>query len=197
MAAPVHPAPPPLGLPPGSVRAALALILCGRVWYLVVKERPVPTILAESALFVVAFYFVVRSTTRPPAAAPSQIVAQPLHLPRGAVRSILVLGFFGVIAVTWYLGRPVPQVLNFILQVLVSYLIGVAISAVVHRIRREGGAPSRAFVVFRNVNAVASLAVTSVICASILSGLPVSLPISTENFLAGTIAYYFGSRSSP
>ena len=48
---------PPLGLPSGSVRAILALLLCGSLWYEVLKGLPPATILVESSLLVVAFYF--------------------------------------------------------------------------------------------------------------------------------------------
>src|SRR3990172_3157799 len=69
---------PPLGLPTGSVRAVLALILCATMWYLVYLGEAVPGLLASAVLLVVAFYFGVRSTASPlPAVAPGQAPGVP------------------------------------------------------------------------------------------------------------------------
>ncbi|TLZ73597.1 MAG: hypothetical protein E6K10_00035, partial [Methanobacteriota archaeon] len=93
MAVPIPtPVRPPLALPVGSVRAILALVLCGSLWYLVLKDfSPLP-VLVDSALLVVAFYFGVRSTAPPsaPVVPTSVPVKQPLHLPRGTIRGILL-----------------------------------------------------------------------------------------------------------
>ena len=47
MAPPETPAPPkpPLGLPVGSVRAILALLLSGTLWSMILRGLPPPTIL--------------------------------------------------------------------------------------------------------------------------------------------------------
>jgi len=66
---------PPLGLPAGSVRATLAIILSGSLWYVILRGGDPPQILVDSALLVVAFYFGVRSTAPVvPAARPVSVV---------------------------------------------------------------------------------------------------------------------------
>src|SRR2546428_5879393 len=45
---------PPLGLPPGSVRAILALLLCGSLWYEVLGGVALSRVLLDSALLVVS-----------------------------------------------------------------------------------------------------------------------------------------------
>src|SRR3972149_3150070 len=57
--------PPPLGLPTGSIRAVLALIMCGSIWYLALNGLAIPDILVESVLLVIGFYFGVRQGTAP------------------------------------------------------------------------------------------------------------------------------------
>src|SRR2546426_610628 len=93
-----EPLPQPLGLPRHSVRATLALLLCGTLWYLALTERKIPDILWESGLLVVAFYFGVRSTAPAAPVATAATTAdhvggpQPLYLPRGSIRTVLLLG---------------------------------------------------------------------------------------------------------
>ena len=207
-APPVAPAvPPPLGLPPGSVRAILALVMSGTLWYMVLQDRIVPEILVEAVLLVVGFYFGVRQGTapalQPAATVPSPATTQspatppvkpPLRLPRGSVRVILLLGFFGTIAYMWNRGRGLPDAMILILQVLASYILGYMVSALVHRRRLAGLAANRVVVAFRNLNAVAVIGVTSYVCASFAVGWAPLFPEYTSNLLAWTVAYYFGSR---
>jgi hypothetical protein len=191
--------PPPLGLPQGSVRAILALVLCGSLWYEVVKDLALSPILLESSLLVVAFYFGVRSTAPPsqpviPTAVP---VTHPLHLPRGAVRGFLLFGFFAVIAYLWLKGRPLTQEFVLILQVLASYLIGFGIAYAVERRRRLGRKPNLVVAVFRNLNAVWVIGLTVYMCGVLVVGWTQFYPQLTGNSLAWIVAYYFGSRVSP
>jgi len=199
-APPPSPHPPPLGLPAGSVRAIIALILCGSLWYEVLKDLTVHAILVESSLLVVAFYFGARSTAPlsaavVPAAMP---VKQPLHLPRGTIRGILLFGFFVVIAFIYLKGRPLDQPFVLILQVLTSYLTGYAFSWLVERRRRAGKGPSVAVAIWRNLNALAALGLTVYICGVLLGGWAQLIPAPyagyTGNALAWVVAYYFGSR---
>ncbi len=191
--------PAPLGLPQGSVRAILAIVLCGSLWYQVIRDLPVATILLEASLLVVAFYFGVRSTA--PVSAPviptAVPVTHPLHLPRGAVRGFLLFGFFAVIAYLWFRGRPLAQEFILILQVLASYLIGFAIASIVERRQRLGKKPNTVVAVFRNLNAVWAIVLTVYMCGVLLLGWRDFYPQVTGNALAWIVAYYFGSRVSP
>jgi hypothetical protein len=207
-AAPTLPAvpaiPPPLGLPAGSVRAVLALIMSSSIWYLALKDLTIPDILVESVLLVIGFYFGVRAgtvpslqalaTPAPPGTAPAVKVKQPLHLPRGSVRVVLLFGFFGVIAYEWYHSQDLPGPFILILQVLTSYLIGYVSSVVVHRRRMAGKPVIRAIVWFHNLNAVAVMGLVGYVCGSFLFGWPHLFGTYMENLLAWAVAYYFGSR---
>lgn len=204
--------PPPLGLPPGSIRAVLALIMCGSIWYLAVNELSIPAILLESVLLVIGFYFGVRQGTAPSlqtaaTAAPPPVasgmqaavagavkVKQPLHLPRGSVRVILLFGFFGVIAYEWNQHQNLSPAFVLILQVMASYLIGYIVSVIVNRRRMAGKPVIRAIVWFRNLNAAAVMTLVGYVCASFALGWPQFFAPYTDNLLAWTVAYYFGSR---
>jgi len=204
MAVPIPtPVRPPLALPVGSVRAILALVLCGSLWYLVLKDfSPLP-VLVDSALLVVAFYFGVRSTAPPsaPVVPTSVPVKQPLHLPRGTIRGILLFGFFSVIASLWIKNRPLDANFILILQVLGSYLVGLVINQLVEWRRRSGKGAIRAIVIWRDLNALAAIALTLYICGVLVRVwaelLPPAYQPYTTNALAWVTAYYFGSRTTP
>ena len=109
--------PPPLRLPVGSVRAVLALIVCGTLWYATLQGTTAPSILIDSALLVVAFYFGVRSTApvvpvqMASVTAKQRKVRQPLFLPHGSVRTVLALGFLGVMGYVAVRDHAIPQTL--------------------------------------------------------------------------------------
>jgi len=194
-ATPPEKPPPPLGLPPGSVRAVIALILCVSLWYQVLNGADIPPILVESALLVVGFYFGVRSGTGPPIApVTTEGVRQPLFLPRGSIRVVLLIGFFGVIAYTRYMGRGIPDAFLLILEVLAAYLIGYVISAIILRRRAAGILPSRKVAIFRNINAIIVIFLVAYICGVLVLSWPDFLPEQSGNALAWIVAYYFGSR---
>lgn len=187
--------PQPLGLPSGSVRAVIALILCGTLWFQVLKGEAIEDILIESALLVVGFYFGVRSGMGPPIA-PTTVegTRQPLFLPRGSIRFVLLLGFFGVIAYMWYRGRGLPDAFLLILEVLASYIIGYIASAIVARRQKAGKKPNRAIAIFRNANAIAAMLLVGYLCGTLIFGWPRFFPEYAKNALAWIVAYYFGSR---
>jgi len=82
----------PLGLPPGSVRALLILMVMGTIWVLLLMPRVVhvPLYLWYLLFLCTGTYFAGRSQTRDKGPA-------PLYLPRGTIRILIVVGFFGII----------------------------------------------------------------------------------------------------
>ncbi|HYS70891.1 MAG TPA: hypothetical protein VEM95_00545 [Thermoplasmata archaeon] len=198
-----EPLPQPLGLPRHSVRATLALLLCGTLWYLALTERKIPDILWESGLLVVAFYFGVRSTAPAAPVATAATTAdhvggpQPLYLPRGSIRTVLLLGFFGIVAFDWYKGRTLPDTMILILQVLTSYVAGFVLSSILIWRARRGAKPIRLVATLRHLIAIGSLGIVAAMCGTFVLGTPTWMPNIPENFLAWTVAFYFGSRLSP
>src|SRR5262249_30398950 len=92
----------PLGPPTGSVRAVLALMVFGTIWAILLLPeiqpgvRPVvaiPLYLYYLMFLILGHYFGMRAhhaATMPPQ-------APPLHLPRGSLRLLFVLGFAAVL----------------------------------------------------------------------------------------------------
>lgn len=88
----------PLGLPAGSVRAILSLLIVGQVCLFLVLPpdlgRPLPLYL-HAQMLMVMLYFVARGRERQPGE-PRQ--PAPLYLPRFFIRSLLLLGLAAVVA---------------------------------------------------------------------------------------------------
>lgn len=111
---------PPLALPVGSVRALITLSTLGTVWYLQFQGKEMPPALAETLLLVLGYYFGTRNaaTTAPAAAdafagAPTTSREQnrrdPLFLPRGLIRLLIVVGFGAIGFHLYNDGRLDPQ----------------------------------------------------------------------------------------
>lgn len=89
----------PLGLPKGSIRALMSLSIFGSVMALLLLGREVDVSLWLINYVVLGYYFASRQhkghppPTEAEANAPSG--ANPLHLPRGTVRRLILLAFIG------------------------------------------------------------------------------------------------------
>jgi len=94
----------PLGLPSGSIRALLALTIVAIVNYQLLTGLKVSLLLSETLMIILAHYFAARRhpIKLPPELqqqlqnnAATQQQAQPLWLPSGSVR-LLILMMFGL-----------------------------------------------------------------------------------------------------
>src|SRR5687767_5451541 len=95
------PVTPPLNLPVGSVRALITLSVLGTVWVLMLQGRKVGPEMEDTLLLVLGYYFGARAAgsradALTVAADRESNAADPLYLPRGAIRVLIVLGFFAV-----------------------------------------------------------------------------------------------------
>ncbi len=86
---------PPLGLPRGSIRALVTLAVAASCWVLMIGDQPVPHYLLNLLLAIVGYYFGFRQKTAAanPATEAYVRAPEPLHLPGGSIRTILILGF--------------------------------------------------------------------------------------------------------
>ncbi|WP_152049252.1 hypothetical protein [Tautonia marina] len=87
------------GLPPGSVRALLALAIAATVCGSLVlhPDREVPAYLRDLMFIILGHYFASRSRPRSEAHTEADTaVPPPLYLPKGTVRLLLVGAFVGV-----------------------------------------------------------------------------------------------------
>lgn len=190
------------GLPAGSIRALLGLLIFGATWALMVR-RPdveVPDYLRDLLFIILGHYFASRN--RPAMA--DEAGPPPLFLPRGTIRVILIAGFVGVAAWLYRDGKLFavgkhPGVVTLLL--IGGFLLGVVSRAVAGWL---GGSGRRLPRIVEDVRAASAL-----IAAAVLVGLiwdryfpylprdahPTLGSYGLEHGLAAFVGFYFGSRS--
>lgn len=195
----------PLGLPAGSVRATLALIIAGLFWTLILipNERniPVPLFLYFCTATVLLFFFahgksISRQDGEPP----------PWGLPRGSIRFLIIAGTIGVFGLYYYLHNelplnklvPQPGQLSQWSKLLVALAVGLGSGYLM------GRGPWRKSAVFQDIQAWVSLLAMLGLAAEIIIVLFINpnlrqelkVDLSTwEAILTGIVMWYFGARS--
>jgi hypothetical protein len=195
----------PLGLPAGSVRAFLSLLIAALLWTLILipEERgiPIPLFLYFLTAMVILFFFAHgKSISAEPGQRP------PWGLPRGTFRVILALGTAGALALHYYLYHvsplprlaPKPEQLNQWPGLLIALAAGLGFGWLV------GRGPWRHSPVFQDFQAWVSLLAMLGLVAEIVIVLLVNPNLKQEVridlsiwecVLTGIVAWYFGARS--
>ena len=182
----------PLWLPKGSIRALVALSLAAAALVVVVLDRNVPAALLSLLLTVVGFYFGFRvksSTLGDRLYDPTASREQPLHLPSGVIRGLLVLSLSiaGVLlAMRGELGSSEEQFGFFV--ILAALVVGHYFARLVKLSGGSGGP-------LGHVKALAVLGLTAALVWIFVAGVDESMPPWSVILLCGTVSFYFGSRS--
>jgi hypothetical protein len=202
----------PLGLPGGSVRALLTLMVLGIVWTLMLlpeeNEVKIPLYLFYLMFLILGHYFAAHGQS---IRGPKTGSASPLHLPRGSIRTLIFLGFAGVLAYRYYRYRDLEHIFHleeplvehaYLPLVLVgAFFLGLFMARVVGRAISSGGqAPAwfQDFQAWIALLAALGLVVVILILFVINPGVAKEHQIDwpfLENSLAAIISFYFGMRS--
>jgi hypothetical protein len=193
----------PLGLPPGSVRAVLALMIAGLFWLLMAlpDEFPekVPLFLYVLLGLIMLFFGSHGHTIGHHITGHS-----PLYLPRGVLRAVLLLGTAALLGWLYYahpdrLATRLTPDANQLVRwpgLLISAFGGFAVGYVI----RKG--PWRHSVGFQDILATLSLLAMlglvgeTVLVVFINPALENRLDLSTwEAILTAVVAFYYGARS--
>ena len=125
-----------LGLPAGSVRALLAVLVFATVWgmLLVRPSQEVPDYLSDLMFVIMGHYFATRKRSAAVAVSGDEVGPPPLFLPRGSVRCSLAAGSAAVAAVLYERGvfnriDRNPGVTTLLL--IGGFLIGVILNTIV------------------------------------------------------------------
>src|SRR5262249_45949407 len=145
-----------LGLPSGSIRALLAILVFGTVWALLLM-RPAaegPEYLRDLLFIIMGHYFAARHRA-PEGPEPGP---PPLYLPRGSVRLLLVGGSIAVAVMLHHRGQLTsldrnPGVVTLLL--VGGFLLGVAMNAAISWWKGRGHRTPR---VVEDLRAIVSLA---------------------------------------
>ncbi len=187
--------PEPLRLPHGSVRGAIAIFVTAAYGYVLLQGSavPVPIVLVNAVVVVIAFYFGSHAVSTPPSVPPGQPAP---HRPR-LVRILLFLGFAGLTA--WFLSRDptlqgIPPALLAVLEVLGGYILGATASWLVHRRAHETRVRHRLATIFRDGVAVGALGLTAYICYALITSQQGVFAGRADQALSLVVTFYFGSR---
>lgn len=204
-----------LGLPSGSIRAVLAVLIFATTWGLLVlrPKEEVPDYLGDLLFVIMGHYFASRGradqgmgdeTGREPG-------PPPLWLPSGTIRLVLIAGSAAVAVVLYRRGQlsapgKNPGVITLLL--VAGFLLGVVMNAAASWWRGRGHLRHR---VFEDVRALVSIAAGVALVALVWNRLfPVFPPeqaealfdrwvdlgrLGPEHALAAVVGFYFGSRS--
>jgi hypothetical protein len=190
---------PPLNLPVGSVRAKLTLVIVATTWVQLLRGVDPSVALRDTLLLVLGYYFGARAG--PPAAdayaAPADRESNsgdPLYLPRGAIRLLIVVGFA---AVAWKLhethrlldasGQPQP------IFVLVStFLLGAVAKGVASWLGHH--LPDRLRELVGHLAAAGTLLVVVAHCGLEVAGKLAEAPAWATTGFLGIVGFYLGKR---
>jgi len=120
-----------LGLPSGSIRALLAILIFATVWCSILMQptREIPDYLGDLLFIIMGHYFAARRR----AASEPEPGPPPLFLPRGSVRLFLLAGSVLIAVLLYQRGQltPVDRNPGVVTLLLVGgFLLGVALNAV-------------------------------------------------------------------
>ncbi len=180
---------PPLGLPYGSVRALLTLLIVAVVIVQIGRGREVELLWTETLMIALAHYFTSRRFIKLPPEVIRRLTdegqieaeARPLYLPRYSIRAILILAFVGLAVYLYRQDRLFQSQAVSILGVVFAYLLGM-----VARMRNVRG--------WEDLKAIVVLLV--LLCTAVPSLMDRGdlVPHRLRDITLGLVLFYFGSR---
>jgi hypothetical protein len=203
------PAPPaetrhPLSLPPGSVRAVLALMIAGLFWGCVAmpetKDVPVPLFL-YFLLGLILLFFGAHGHSIGPHLGDRR---HPLGLPRGSIRAILLLGMAAVLGWIYYAHperlpsrlTPDPDQLKQWPTLLTATVAGFALGYLVRLGPWRTTAAFQDLLAWVSLLAMLGLVFETVWVIFINPSLFERQDLATwEAILTAVVSFYFGARS--
>ena len=198
-----------LGLPSGSIRALLAIVIFATAWGLLVHqpELELPDYLRDLLFIIMGHYF----ATRKRASNEVEVGPPPLFLPRGTIRLLLVLGTIATAVVLFRNGQLTkpdnnPGVVTLLL--VGGFLFGVGLNWVYSKWKERGHQAPRGF---EDCRAILSVTAASLLVLLVVNRLVQVVPqhqvdglfsqwlhfgkYGPEHLLAAFVGFYFGSRS--
>ena len=200
------------GLPSGSIRALLALLVFGTAWGLILlrPDLALPDFLRDLLFIILGHYFAVR---RRASVAP-EVGPGPLYLPNGTVRIVAIFGFLttGILLARGGQVRSLEAAPGAVTLVLVGgFLLGVGIHQVGTWVADRGVKPPR---IVEDLRALVALMAAIVLMVLVWNhflpevrmpglGFRGRLPradfrvggFGIDHTLAAVVGFYFGSRS--
>jgi hypothetical protein len=182
----------PLGLPKGSVRASVILLLSLACWIMIILERTVPVYLLNLILIALGYHFAQRnlfSRFNPSVAVLAEGEEHPLNLPEGWVRGLVVAGF--TVSALFLIWKGTIQDTAFAEFFIIMF--GIIIGHIILKItvdHQDGGW----YTVMGHLKAAAVILLTVTLFLLLVSGEYEQSNTSWIRFMIASIGFYFGSR---
>jgi hypothetical protein len=192
---------PPLGLPPGSVRALLTLLIISAVVVETVRGHKLDVALAEALMIVLASYFATRRVVDLPADLAAKLESEghlpserhPLYLPRFSVRIIIILTFVGLGAYLYQRQELFTERSLSTLGLVGAYFLGVLFRAAT-RLFGQRQLPEGLLDWFADLRAIVVLVAVVTLTGSYWIDRRDGLPEWAESTTLSLLLFYFGSR---
>lgn len=191
---------PPLGLPTGSVRALLTLIVLAVVVSRVSFGRPTDPLWIETLLIALAHYFTSRRFVSLPPAVRDRLEQEgvlpkerhPLYLPRNSIRTIIVGTFVGLgIYLYREPERVTPEAIA-LLSMVFAYLLGAIVRGISSWFSKRRSLPITGF--WGDLKALIVLGALVTAAVPALLDVGFQLPLLVDRIALGLTLFYFGSR---
>jgi hypothetical protein len=195
----------PLGLPPGSVRAVLSLMIAGLFWLFLAlpdtlpQEERVPLFLYAMLALVLVFIGAHGHTIGHHITGHS-----PLYLPRGLLRGLLLIGTAAELGWLYYshperlMNRltPDPNLVGHWPALLLATFGGYALGYLVRKGPWRKSAGFQDILAWVSLLAMLGLVVETILIVFVKPTVATPINPSTwETILSAIVAFYFGARS--
>jgi hypothetical protein len=193
---------PPLGLPTGSVRALLTLTCVAVVVVNTARGRETDLFWVEALLITMAHYFTSRRFVSLPPATIRQLESdgileresQPLFLPRGSIRALIIAAFIGLGVYLYQNDRArltEPNVIT-LLGLVSAYFLGAMVRTMAGFLHRVRSRPPSRF--WADARALIVLAVVAAIAVPEFVDAARDWDPRVRHVALGLMLFYFGSR---
>ena len=189
-----------MGLPSGSVRALLTLLIVAVVLVQVARGREVEPLWTETLMIALAHYFTSRRFIRLAPEAIRRLEAEgaveaeshPLYLPRHTVRVALTLAFVGFAVYLYRDDRLFQPAAVSLLGVVFAYLLGILARALLNWWTK--GRKTETLQWWEDAKAAVVLIVLACTATAYLLDRSDLVPHQLRNATLGLVLFYFGSR---
>lgn len=190
----------PLGLPSGSVRALLTMIVVAVTCSDILNDRKIDPVWAQTLMIALAHYFTSRRFIQLPPELLRRFESEgvipkeplPLYLPRGTIRLAILAAFVGVFAFQFQKGTLFQPDTFAIFITLLAYFLGALLRGVLNWwYRGKPGESSRWWADTRAIAVLVALIVTSLLQ---IIGQQHLAPHWLETITMAMVLFYFGSR---
>jgi hypothetical protein len=191
---------PPLGLPNGSVRALLTLLIVAVVVSQVARGQHVSTLWTETLMIALAHYFSTRRFIKLAPELIHQLEAEeavetelhPLYLPNNSIRTIIFAAFLGLAVYLWTQNRLFESEEMAILGVVFAFFFGTIAKMALHWWTK--GKQTHAVRGWQDFKAIVVLLVLAYTAGVYLLDPATPPPTGLRNATLGLVLFYFGSR---